>query len=158
MAGNMGRRMRDDQPHFRDAAAIPYQPHAPMPPRTPRLAQDQSHSTAPPRALLRDVPRRRRFRLLSYGIIVAVWGALALGVVLLWFAYDLPRPQTALDGSRRPSMTLEDRTGRIFATFGDLVGEPLRLSDMPAWLPAAAVAVEDRRFWRHPGVDPIGLA
>ena len=53
---------------------------------------------------------------------------------------------------------MQDRVGRIFATFGDLVGEPLRLADLPPDLPAAAVAVEDRRFWHHPGIDPIGLA
>ena len=103
-------------------------------------------------------PRRRRFRLLRYAIIAAVWGALALAVMLLWFARDLPRPEAALDAARRPSLTLEDRSGHVFATFGDLVGEPLRLSDMPRYLPAAAVAVEDRRFWHHPGIDPIGLA
>ena len=94
----------------------------------------------------------------GYAIIAAVWGALALAVVLLWFARDLPRPDAALDAARRPSLALEDRTGRVFATFGDIVGEPLRLSDMPPYLPAAAVAVEDRRFWHHPGIDPIGLA
>ncbi len=58
---------------------------------------------------------------------------------------------------RKPSLALEDRSGRVFANYGDVVGEPLRLADMPAWLPAAAVAVEDRRFWQHPGFDPIGL-
>ena len=104
------------------------------------------------------VPRRRRFRLLGYAVIAAVWGALALAVMLLWFARDLPRPDAALDAARRPSLALEDRTGRVFATFGDIVGDPLRLTDMPPYLPAAAVAVEDRRFWHHPGVDPIGLA
>jgi penicillin-binding protein 1A len=87
-----------------------------------------------------------------------IWGALAVAVTLLWFARDLPRPEAALDAARRPSLTLEDRSGRVFATFGDVVGDPLRLADMPAWLPAAAVAVEDRRFWHHPGVDPIGMA
>ena len=39
-----------------------------------------------------------------------------------------------------------------------VVGEPLRLGDMPRYLPEAVVAVEDRRFWHHPGIDPIGLA
>ena len=78
--------------------------------------------------------------------------------MVLWFARDLPRPESALDAARRPSLTLQDRTGHVFATFGDLVGEPLRLTDMPPSLPAAAVAVEDRRFWHHPGIDPIGLA
>jgi penicillin-binding protein 1A len=104
------------------------------------------------------MPRRRRFRLLGYAIIAAVWGILALAVMLLWFARDLPRPEAALDAARRPSLALQDRTGRVFATFGDIVGDPLRLNDMPPSLPAAAVAVEDRRFWHHPGIDPIGLA
>ncbi len=83
---------------------------------------------------------------------------LAIAAMLLWFAHDMPRPEAALDAVRRPSLTLEDRSGRVFASFGDVVGEPLRLTDMPAYLPAAAVAVEDRRFWHHPGFDPVGLA
>jgi penicillin-binding protein 1A len=103
-------------------------------------------------------PRRRRFRLVRYAIIALVWGALAAALMLLWFARDLPRPEAALDAARRPSLTLADRSGHVFATFGDLVGEPLRLGDMPRYLPEAVVAVEDRRFWHHLGIDPIGLA
>jgi penicillin-binding protein 1A len=102
--------------------------------------------------------RRRGFRLLGVAIIGAVWSALALALVVLWFARDLPRPEAALDAARRPSLALEDSNGRVFATFGDIVGEPLRLKDLPAYLPAAVVAIEDRRFWHHPGVDPVGLA
>ena len=108
--------------------------------------------TAPPKR------RRRRWRLLRWGVIGAVWAGLALALVLLWFSRDLPRPEAALDAARRPSLMLQDRAGRPFASFGDVVGEPLRLADLPRWLPEAAVAVEDRRFWSHPGIDPIGLA
>ena len=78
---------------------------------------------------------------------------------MLWFARDLPRPDSALDATRRPSLTLEDRSGHVFARFGDVVGEPLHLSrDAAPTLPEAAVAVEDRRFWHHPGIDLIGMA
>ncbi len=91
-------------------------------------------------------------------MIAGIWAALALGLVLLWFARDLPRPESALDAVRRPSLTLQDRTGKTFSTFGDIVGDPLHLADMPSYLPAAAVAVEDHRFWHHPGIDAIGLA
>ena len=77
---------------------------------------------------------------------------------MLWLARDLPRPETALDSARRPSLSLQDRNGQVFATYGDVVGEPLRLRDMPKWLPEAAVAVEDRRFYHHGGLDLLGMA
>ena len=103
-------------------------------------------------------PRGRRLlRLLRWLTIAAIWGALIVGAALVWFARDLPRPEAALDAQRRPGLALQDRTGRTFATFGDVVGEPLRLSDMPRWLPEAAVAIEDRRFWTNWGIDPIGI-
>jgi penicillin-binding protein 1A len=134
-------------------------------PRATRLsADDRRQARQPPssRRLSVAVPvrtptRRRRFRLFRYAIIATIWGVLVLGTMLLWFARDLPRPEAALDAARRPSLTLEDRSGHVFATFGDVVGEPLRLADLPAYLPTAAVAVEDRRFWHHPGIDLIGL-
>jgi penicillin-binding protein 1A len=130
-------------------------PRRPPPGRRPPAATRRPHapSTAP-----RVEPPRRRFRLLGYSIITLVWSLLALVGLLLWFAHDLPHPESALDAVRRPSLTLEDRNGHVFAAFGDIVGDPLRLSDMPAYLPAAVVAIEDRRFWSHPGVDFIGLA
>ena len=62
------------------------------------------------------------------------------------------------DGRRKPSLTLQDNADRIIAAFGDVVGDPLRLSDLPRTLPAAAVSVEDRRFYSHFGIDPIGIA
>jgi penicillin-binding protein 1A len=104
-------------------------------------------------------PRRRlRWRVARWLLILGIWAALAAGLTLVWFARDLPRPEAALDAARRPGLTLEDRNGRIFAAFGDVVGDPLRLSDMPPWLPQAAVAIEDRRFWSHPGIDVLGMA
>ncbi len=102
--------------------------------------------------------RRRWPRLLRLALIGAIWAALAVAGLLLWLARDLPRPESALDAARRPSLTLEDDRGRLLAAFGDVVGETVRLRGLPRFVPEAAVAIEDRRFWREPGIDPIGMA
>jgi penicillin-binding protein 1A len=131
---------------------------APRESRTTRSAPHESRTTRPALPPARERNGRRYLAvLLRWSIIVAVWGALAATLVVIWFARDLPRPASALDAVRRPSLTLQDRSGRTFATFGDLIGEPMHLKDLPRALPAAVVAVEDRRFWQHPGIDPIGL-
>jgi penicillin-binding protein 1A len=105
----------------------------------------------------RSSRRPRLWRLLRWGLILGVWGAVFCALALAWFARDLPRPEDALDAVRRPSLVLQDRAGRVIATYGDVVGDKLRLADMPDFLPKAAVAVEDRRFWTHVGFDPWGM-
>ena len=130
--------------------------------RVLRLEPEDRRPPKPEPAPRKPEPRKRgrrswRWFLLRWSIVLAIWGVLLGGLVLLVFAWDLPRPQAALDAARRPSVTLTDSAGRIVSTSGDLVGEPLRLRDLPPYLPAAAVAVEDRRFWGHAGLDVIGI-
>lgn len=102
--------------------------------------------------------RRRPWRLISLAVMGLIWGALVAALVLLFFAWDLPSPDSALQAIRRPSLTLSDTSGRIFASYGDIVGETMHLADLPWYVPEAAVAIEDHRFWTEPGVDPIGIA
>jgi penicillin-binding protein 1A len=97
-------------------------------------------------------------RLLKLAILLLIWGGLAGAAVLLWFTWDMPRVERALEQQRRPSVTLQTRDGGLLATQGDLFGETLRLRDMPAHLPAALLAIEDRRFRQHFGLDVVGLA
>ncbi|MBV8524637.1 MAG: PBP1A family penicillin-binding protein [Acetobacteraceae bacterium] len=115
-------------------------------------------SNPPVSSALRVRPRRStRWRWVQWGIIGTVWTGLAAALLLLWFTWDMPRPESALDAVRRPSLALEDRSGRVIATYGDVVGETVHLSDLPPYLPAAVVAVEDRRFWSHGGLDFLGM-
>ncbi|MBN2194871.1 MAG: penicillin-binding protein 1C [Polyangiaceae bacterium] len=58
------------------------------------------------------------------------------------------------------SLRVEDREGRLLREVRTQGGELLRwvpLSAMPELLPRAVVAVEDRRFHAHPGVDPAAV-
>ena len=109
---------------------------------------------APPvRARRRLVPR-----LLRWSVILAVWGVVAGFVALIFFAWDLPKPEEALSATRRPSVTLVAADGALLSTSGDLYGETVRLRDLPAHVPAAFIAIEDRRFRHHMGLDVIGVA
>ena len=127
----------------------------PQPLARPAQRPDRRDSRRPePR---RRPPRHPIARLLRWAIYAAVWGSVAAGLVLLALAWDLPPPSTALRAVRRPSLTLADDRGTVFATVGDLVGAPMRLSQLPAYVPEAVVAVEDRRYWEHGALDPIGI-
>ena len=106
------------------------------------------------------LPRRRSqaWRLIRWSLLLGLWGTLAGGAALVWFTWDMPRPEAALAATRRPSVTLMAGDGRVISTSGDLYGESLRLRDLPPYVPAAFIAIEDRRFREHFGIDLIGLA
>jgi len=97
-------------------------------------------------------------RVLRWLVLLGVWGGVALGAALLVLTYDLPRTDIALSITRRPGVTLEAADGRIIATSGDVHGNVVRLRDLPPHLPAAIMAIEDRRFRQHFGLDLIGIA
>ncbi|MCX7932791.1 MAG: PBP1A family penicillin-binding protein [Rhodovarius sp.] len=105
-------------------------------------------------------PRRAPlfWRFIRWGLILTIWTAILGGAALIWFAHDLPRPEVATRHERRPAAAVLAADGSLLATQGDLFGEVLRLSDLPPYLPAALIAIEDRRFWRHRGLDPLGIA
>lgn len=91
-------------------------------------------------------------------MVLGIWATLAGGMGLLWFAYDLPDIRTAVQAERRPSIALLAADGSPFQRFGDLHGTVMERADFPPHLVQAVLAVEDRRFFSHFGIDPIGLA
>ena len=90
-------------------------------------------------------------------MIAGIWGTIALGVLVAWYAYDLPDINKIEAPTRKASITLTDADGREITTYGDIYGDPLRLADVPPYLVQAIVATEDRRFFEHLGFDPVAL-
>jgi len=86
-----------------------------------------------------------------------VWSFIAVLLVCGWFFLTLPNIDKALESTRGPAITLLSSTGEVLATKGDLYGFPVQLSDVPDALPKAIIATEDRRFYSHFGIDPLGL-
>jgi len=90
--------------------------------------------------------------------LVALWGAIALMLAVFILSIGLPDIQKAVRLDHSPTVIMRDRYGNEFARLGDVQGEILRVDQMSPWLPKAVIATEDRRFYKHWGVDPFGLA
>ncbi|HYU13896.1 MAG TPA: PBP1A family penicillin-binding protein [Stellaceae bacterium] len=103
-------------------------------------------------------PRRRVFgSALRLAILLLLWAAILGGGAIAYFAFTLPDTSQLTIAQRRPTITILAEDGSTLANLGDLFGEPLTLRQMPASLPQAVIATEDRRFYSHFGVDPIGM-
>ena len=87
----------------------------------------------------------------------AVW-MLIFGVAFLAvFAYGLPDTSKLYQVQRQPSISYLDRSGGLVAVRGSQFAPPVNLDELPPYVPAAFVAIEDRRFYHHFGFDPIGM-
>ncbi|KQR53288.1 transglycosylase domain-containing protein [Brevundimonas sp. Leaf168] len=103
-------------------------------------------------------PRRSALgRLFYWSAVLAVWGLIFLVVFFAVFARGLPDTSSLYQVDRQPSITYLDRNGALIATRGTQMAPPADLDALPDYVPAAFIAIEDRRFYHHPGFDPIGM-
>ncbi len=87
-----------------------------------------------------------------------LWGGIAGAMVLTWYALRLPDVGAIASFDRRPSLTFVSIDGQVLATTGDLYAGAVQLQELPPHLVRALLATEDRRFYRHFGIDVFGLA
>lgn len=93
------------------------------------------------------------------------WVGLRVGIVLFvtvgsttfYYYSTLPDMEALLDGRERGSVTLQDRNGDVFAWRGEQY-QVTRTETASQHLVNAVVATEDKRFYKHFGLDPQGIA
>ncbi|MEH3061967.1 MAG: PBP1A family penicillin-binding protein [Methylobacterium radiotolerans] len=100
----------------------------------------------------------RRHRALLAAALVALLPALALAIYLFAAFVSLPPLGGAVVETGQRAITVEADDGRVFATRGSFRGQKLTAADLPPHLAQAIVAIEDRRFYSHWGIDLRGLA
>ncbi len=103
------------------------------------------------------------FRLIFRIIWGVVWrGALVMFLILAgataYYYSELPDVGDVVDARARGSVTLLDRDGDVFAWRGEQFGGMITPETVSPHLTNAVVATEDRRFFRHFGISPRGIA
>jgi penicillin-binding protein 1A len=96
-------------------------------------------------------------RAFYWGAVLALWAVIAGIGALVWIGIHLPPIQSLEIPKRPPSVLILGDNGATLATRGDMGGAAVPLSELPDYVPNAFVAIEDRRFYSHYGIDPWGI-
>jgi penicillin-binding protein 1A len=114
----------------------------------PNLFRSQALPEAPEQ---QQKPRRRRWPLILYSL------AALLFITVLWLVITAPLSR-ALEPLSDPAMLLVSDDDHPIAMRGAIKEAPVDVTKLNPLTPAAFVAIEDRRFYRHWGIDPRGMA
>ncbi len=109
-----------------------------------------------------EVPRRRKRRgffgrLVIWGVTLSIWGLIAVAGIIAWYAAHLPPTHTLEVPPRPPNIAILAADGTELANRGDTGGAAVQLKSLPKHVSEALIAIEDRRFYSHFGIDIIGF-
>ena len=96
-------------------------------------------------------------RLLYWGAVAGLWVVIAIVGAAVWAGAHLPPIQSLEIPKRPPTIEIVGVDGSVLAQRGEMAGANVALKDLPPYLPKAFIAIEDRRFYSHFGVDPFGI-
>lgn len=97
-------------------------------------------------------------RLTYWSLVACLWIVIGGVGAVAYVGAHLPPIQSLEIPKRPPTIQINDVNGKALARRGDMAGEVILLKDLPPYVPRAFVAIEDRRFYEHYGVDPLGIA
>ena len=95
--------------------------------------------------------------LLRNALLACVWGVIGLLGLVAYEASFLPPIDQLAIPKRPPNIAILSASGTTLASRGDTGGAAVALADLPPYVPKAFVAIEDRRFYQHFGIDPFGI-
>ncbi len=113
--------------------------------------------TKSPLAEPRRSAHRPLLRLIPWVLVAFGWIALTIASVIAYYATILPDPRNAMVLRLPPNLTILARGGEFIAERG-MRRAYVPYKDIPPLLIKAVLVTEDRRFFYHFGLDPVGLA
>ena len=157
------------EPFFEEQGGPPRKlaPEEPAPGRRARKkaavepVEEADDEAGPPRQKKPKAKGKRRRSVLGvlvyYGAVLGVWCVIGLGALIAWHAGQLPPIDQLAVPKRPPNIAILADDGALLANRGDTGGAAIHIKDLPPYLPQAFVAIEDRRFYSHAGIDPLGI-
>ena len=121
-------------------------------------------SAAPRRREPEPQPKQRSFlgrlfrRLFVWGIALGLLVALGIGVAVAVAMQSLPTFSQLKSEQAGQTIVVRARDGTELVSLGPSYGRWLRHGEIPQVMKDAMISVEDRRYYSHIGVDPIGVA
>lgn len=150
----------DDEPQHKSANASREMASRDMAKK--RSRRDDDRDDAPRRGARgrKSSDRRRGFgfgRAIYWGVVLSLWLVIAGVGTVVWVGMHLPPIHSLEIPKRPPTVRIAGIDGSILATRGEQAGTNVALGELPAYLPNAFLAIEDRRFYSHFGIDPLGV-
>ncbi len=112
----------------------------------------------PPARRERSGVARALLTLVRIGIAFLILGIVALVAAVAVTMGTLPSFDQLKTSQNGQMIRVHAADGTVLVSLGPSYGQWLRAGQIPQVMKDAMVSVEDRRFYRHPGVDPIGIA
>jgi penicillin-binding protein 1A len=141
-----------------EAAAKASKPAAKAQPQRARRAARPARRGSWPMRLIAGLVRFVWRLVWGIGWRVGAVFTLILGLAVAYFYAQLPPLDAMVDARTKGSVTLLDKDGKVFAWRGETFGGTITADTVSPFLKNAIVATEDKRFYRHFGVSPRGIA
>ena len=96
-------------------------------------------------------------RAVKAGTVAALGGIFAIVVAVVIAYQSLPSYESLKSSPNGQMIRVHAADGSVIVSLGPSFGRWLSYDQIPAVMVDAMVSTEDRRFYHHPGVDPIGM-
>src|SRR6195952_3195592 len=96
-------------------------------------------------------------RLLYWLITLGVVATICVAGVVYYYWMQMPAVSTWAVPERPANIRVVAADGQLISNRGKMGGEAVALGDLPDYVPEAFIAIEDKRFYQHFGIDVMGL-
>ncbi len=141
-----------------DDRVLPVRRRAPPARKAPTATKRGSAPRSRRQPRQRGLLARGLRRLTYWTLVIGIWAGIAGAALVAWYGAQMPSVASWEVPDRPPNVRIVSVDGQLVANRGMTGGEAVGLHEMSPWIPKAVMAIEDRRFYQHFGIDPMGLA